>query len=372
MLTEPLTFISLTGYICLILLAFQLATGRTIVDREQAFHSSILLLLLSLGYYAAQTIPGFDLREHGEKPVVLAPVLITITAIALWHRYYLVVAIISVACLGFVLGLYEDASLWSYLLDPAVTILALVIVWRNRQAFRQVSISEQNAQLWPLVTVGVFLAYAVACSYYDPEVFRHVLVVEDGFVEWMTVVALLVTMAVCIRRFMLLRRARSGLFLAVTALLAAFCLFGAGEEISWGQRILGLESPDYFQENNAQGEIGLHNLVVEIDGEEVKLNKLIFGTGLAIGLSIYLFVATPLYRRRPAVKGFFDAIAAPMPKNYHIIGYLVIVAVVELLIDHSKRGEMTEFAGAIMFSLNVIFPDNAALFKAEAAESTDE
>ena len=76
------------------------------------------------------------------------------------------------------------------------------------------------AVLWPLVTVGVFLAYAVACSYYDPEVFRHVLVVEDGFVEWMTVVALLVTMAVCIRRFMLLRRARSGLW-RVDAFLTA-------------------------------------------------------------------------------------------------------------------------------------------------------
>ena len=52
-----------------------------------------------------------------------------------------------------------------------------------------------------------------------------------------------------------------------------------------------------------------------------------------------------------------------MPRNYQIIGYLVIVAVVELLIDHSKRGEMTEFAASIMFALNVIYPDNETLFE---------
>ena len=55
-----------------------------------------------------------------------------------------------------------------------------------------------------------------------------------------------------------------------------------------GTEDAGLESPDFFEENNAQGEIGFHNLVVEIDGERVKLNKLIFGTGLAFAMLIYL------------------------------------------------------------------------------------
>lgn len=192
------------------------------------------------------------------------------------------------------------------------------------------------------------------------------LVVEDGFVEWTTVIVLLVTMSVCFHRVITLRRQRSWLFLCVTTLLGLLCLFGAGEEISWGQRILGLESPEFFQANNAQGEIGLHNLVVEVDGERVKLNKLIFGTGLAVAMLIYLFVATPLYRRNARVRKFFNGIAAPMPQNYQVVGYLAVVAAVELLIDHSKRGEMTEFAGAIMFALNVIYPDNENLFRTDA------
>jgi hypothetical protein len=145
-------------------------------------------------------------------------------------------------------------------------------------------------------------------------------------------------------------------------LLTLLCLFGAGEEISWGQRLFALETPDYLKDKNAQGELGIHNLVIEINGEDVKLNKLIFGTGLALALLIYLSVATPLYRRNDRVRSFFNAIAAPMPRNYHIAGYLLIVATVELLIDSSKRGEMTEFAGSIMFALNVIYPYNPEIF----------
>ena len=55
-----------------------------------------------------------------------------------------------------------------------------------------------------------------------------------------------------------------------------------------------------------------------------------------------------------------------MPQNYQVVGYLAVVAAVELLIDHSKRGEMTEFAGAIMFALNVIYPDNENRFRTDA------
>jgi hypothetical protein len=37
-------------------------------------------------------------------------------------------------------------------------------------------------------------------------------------------------------------------------------LFAAGEEISWGQRIFGLEAPNLIKEHNVQKELTLHNL----------------------------------------------------------------------------------------------------------------
>jgi hypothetical protein len=40
-----------------------------------------------------------------------------------------------------------------------------------------------------------------------------------------------------------------------------------------------------------------------------------------------------------------------------------VVAVVELLVDSSKRGEMTEFAGALVFMLNVVFAVNRHIYR---------
>jgi protein-S-isoprenylcysteine O-methyltransferase Ste14 len=42
--------------------------------------------------------------------------------------------------------------------------------------------------------------------------------------------------------------------------LAALFFFGFGEEISWGERILGFAPPDSVREANRQGETNVHNL----------------------------------------------------------------------------------------------------------------
>jgi hypothetical protein len=43
-------------------------------------------------------------------------------------------------------------------------------------------------------------------------------------------------------------------------LLALLFFVGFGEEISWGQRLFHLNTPEYIQTHNMQGEINLHNL----------------------------------------------------------------------------------------------------------------
>ena len=54
--------------------------------------------------------------------------------------------------------------------------------------------------------------------------------------------------------------------------------------------------------------------------------------------------------------------AVPMPRNYHIIGYLLIILTVELLVDSTRRGEVTEFTGVIIFLLNLWFPYNKHIY----------
>lgn len=180
---------------------------------------------------------------------------------------------------------------------------------------------------------------------------------EDGFLEWMTVYALLMCAQTCALRLYRLRSKKNLLFLLCT--LAAFCIFmfGAGEEISWGQRIFGIESSEFFAANNSQKETNLHNLVVE--GK--KVNKIIFGTGLGIIVALYLLVLPVLYRKKESIKSFVNKFGIPVAKNHHIISYVLLFATTSL-IPSSKRGEVLEFGGCLLFFLMLNFPLNEENF----------
>ncbi|HET9454306.1 MAG TPA: hypothetical protein VFO66_08490 [Gemmatimonadaceae bacterium] len=75
---------------------------------------------------------------------------------------------------------------------------------------------------------------------------------EDRFVEWMTVFVFASSGVL-----MLMRAARERRLF--DALVGLFCLFVAGEEMSWGQRLFGLTPPSYFLEHNTQQEMNVHN-----------------------------------------------------------------------------------------------------------------
>ena len=85
---------------------------------------------------------------------------------------------------------------------------------------------------------------------------------EDGLFEYLTV-GILVVASVCM--FASARRVgdRHGRWPRVVLLGFGVLLFlAAMEEISWGQRILGIETPEPLKAVNAQDEINVHNLFV--------------------------------------------------------------------------------------------------------------
>lgn len=80
---------------------------------------------------------------------------------------------------------------------------------------------------------------------------------EDGPVEWLTVATLLIISLACLR-WALNAEGRGRILL----LFAAFLTFlAAGEEISWGQRLLGFEPVDFMARHSHQKENNLHNLM---------------------------------------------------------------------------------------------------------------
>lgn len=181
---------------------------------------------------------------------------------------------------------------------------------------------------------------------------------EDGYLEYLTVYALFLSAQTCILRFFRLFKKKEKLFLFCTLCAAAIFLFGAGEEISWGQRIFNIESTEYFVQNNSQGEMNLHNLVVE--GK--KVNKIIFGTGLGIVVAMYLLLLPVLYRKKNQLKLWVDKLGIPVAKNHHILAYILLFATVSL-IPSSKRGEVLELGGCMIFYLMLSFPLNQENFR---------
>ena len=351
---SPVTLTLLTIFV------YQRLTGRSLGDRYKQDVGRLQILVSIVAVILYPTALGFssiDVYSFGYYPVVLTPLLMALFCLSIYRGWYYLGSILAAAWICYQAGILDSDNLWDYLLDPFLAIWCLSNV-KKVWGLPSTDVIQEGL----LFVVGAFLIFAVVHSRINPDAFSKYFVIEDGFLEYATVVGILAGLVLCIRRVVVLRRVREIRFLAVTSMLALVCLFGAGEEVSWGQRIFGIQSPEYFLDNNLQQETGLHNLAFEVNGRTISVNKLVFGTGLALGLLIYLFVMAPLYRTRPGVAHWLDHMAVPMPRNYHIAGYLLIVLVVELLVDSTQRGEVTEFTGIIIFLLNLWFPYNAHIY----------
>ena len=208
-----------------------------------------------------------------------------------------------------------------------------------------------------LAVVFIFVIIGVVWARIDESSFMSYYVNEDHIIEWLTVLALLCGSALCFFRVWKLRASKNWLFLLCTFILGCLFFFGAGEEISWGQRILGITSSDFFQIHNAQRETNLHNLVVK----GVKINKLIFGLTIGIIIVIYFLIVPVLYRKFEVVKKWVNRLAIPIPTLFHIGCYLVLFLLAEAT-GSDKKPEILEFGGCWIFFMMTLNPFNKENF----------
>jgi cell division protein FtsW (lipid II flippase) len=208
-----------------------------------------------------------------------------------------------------------------------------------------------------LLLVSIILLIGYILFYTNVQNFE-IYVREDGIVEWLTVVGLLAGCLVCLSRFVKLFKHKNWWFLTVILLLAILLFFVAGEEISWGQRILGIKSPEFFVEENSQHEMNFHNLVIN----GIKINKLVFSFGLIVMLAIYLGVMPILYYKNNKIKNFLNASGVPIPRLYQTISFVLLFIITSLL-HHEKNSELLECGAALLFFLIVFAPKNKSIFQ---------
>lgn len=215
--------------------------------------------------------------------------------------------------------------------------------------------------------VALIIAIGVILARFAPEFLDDLYLVEDGILEWLTVALLLFCAGLCIERARRLRSVRPALFRLSLGLFALAFLFVAGEEISWGQRIFALESPQWVQENNQQGELNLHNLMVG----EFSVNKVIFGQILTVTLVIYLYVLPWMASRWRRISRLVERVALPLPTLVQALAFPPAMLLPELLIESSKADEMVEACGALILALIFYYPKNGYIYSAAWAGPQD-
>ncbi len=104
----------------------------------------------------------------------------------------------------------------------------------------------------PLILVA-FLIYII-----HPDIFRW-MVNEDSLVEWLQFFLLIISSycSYLLAKYWWHHERLLGLLFAACVLVL---LFVAGEEISWGQRLLGVSTPEALKEINLQDEVTIHNI----------------------------------------------------------------------------------------------------------------
>lgn len=215
---------------------------------------------------------------------------------------------------------------------------------------------------YPLIALYLMIGASIALI--NPVYFTTVAAKEDGPIEWLTVIALALSFLVCVHRIVTLKAQKNWVFIGVWSFLALFTFFGAGEEISWGQRIFGIESSEWFKQNNAQAETNLHNLVVE--GK--KVNKIIFSMALGLALMTYLFVFSVAYRKSDRFKNFCEYFSVPIAQWHQVAAWVMVALVAEVLIKGVGRSsELFESAAAFVFLLNISYPYNSSSFERKAS-----
>jgi len=209
-----------------------------------------------------------------------------------------------------------------------------------------------------LAVIAVALVWGLIVCMRSEEVFRERFVVEDGWIEWITVFALAAGAVLFLKRAFTLTD-KPWVFFRLACFGAGLLLiFGAGEEISWGQRLFGLEAPDIIKDHNKQSELTLHNLVIG----GVSINKL-FSKMLAVGIISYTLILPILYRKFDGVKRFVERFAIPIARPIHTVAWVILIGFTEGVIPSKKSGEMTEFGGSLLFLLIFLFPLNDYLFR---------
>lgn len=159
---------------------------------------------------------------------------------------------------------FIDASfeeLRYYLYGTCLILITGLLLFVLYPPFRKGLVEYTKTHVFFLIFFGIYLSvYVVSRLFFYEEAFVH-MYTEDGLFEYLTAIFFLIAALFFILFLVNVKKEVGGYVKFVVATLAVLCFFTGMEEISWGQRILGIETPDSMKKLNYQQETTLHNLI---------------------------------------------------------------------------------------------------------------
>ena len=175
---------------------------------------------------------------------------------------------------------------------------------------------------------------------------------EDGWAEWGTFFAFVAAGALMARAAWRAEGDLRWLRRLGLAAVALFCVFVAGEEISWGQRLFAFAPPEVFLEHNFQQELNVHNFLKDKQLGALDLDSRYLVALIAI---VYGLLAPALMRWRRLADWRPTAALGTAAPSLALSPYFALVALAELSYPVDLTGEACELV------LGVLFLANAAL-----------
>jgi len=170
-----------------------------------------------------------------------------------------------------------------------------------------------------LMSITILIGlYVTTLSAWDAQSYR-MLIREDGIVEYGS--SFFWLLAALTLLFSAIKAKSSGkihnfLMLPYILLIAFFIICG-GEEISWGQRIFVLNTPDFLKTVNVQNELTLHNIG----------SISVFSNAFFLLTLIYFWGFPYIRAKNEKFRKFTDFYAFPMPNKYAVIVYSISIGI---------------------------------------------
>ena len=194
------------------------------------------------------------------------------------------------------------------------------------------------------LSIGLFIA--ICCLFLQLAINHPIAYIwatyEDLLGEWAQFYLFLFALIFSIRNSILTSQFR--LFFIT---LAIACFYVIMEEISWGQRIFGWGTSEFFKKNNLQGETNLHNMLT---GPYTTVLKQSLEYMLAIGLSGYGLCYPLAIKYKWKIALWLEHHGLPAPPLY-VAPFFVAAAYLELGALSFNEAEIAEIFVGLGLSL---------------------